>query len=115
MSGTTDGGRLFYSTGEASRLVGVPAHTLRYWEKRLRLATYRSPGGRRLYRAADLDALRKVSALLKEGYGLGAMRDKLKSVETGTPPGARALRSLRDGLRGLADILAGESKKEEAE
>jgi DNA-binding transcriptional MerR regulator len=110
--GTDLGERLFCSTGEASRLVGVSPHTLRYWEKRLRLVTYRSPGGRRLYRAADLAALKRVAALLRQGYGLKAVRERLKLGEPGTPPGTRALKSLREDLAGLAEILSGGNDKE---
>ena len=53
--------KLFYSIGEISRLTGVPAYTLRYWEKEFKLLRPEtdSRGGRR-YRRKDLD-LRYVS------------------------------------------------------
>ena len=41
--------------GEASKSLGVSIDTLRRWEKIGKIPTYRSPGGHRYYKVADLD------------------------------------------------------------
>lgn len=102
---------MFHTSGEASRILGVPAHILRYWEKRLHLATYRSPGGRRLYRSADLKLLRTTAELLKQGYALGAIRERLRGAEESGESRLRALRTLRQDLAGLAELLSSGGRK----
>jgi len=43
------------SIGKASEYLGVSVDTLRRWEKRGRLNTYRSPGGHRYFKKQELD------------------------------------------------------------
>jgi excisionase family DNA binding protein len=43
------------SIGEAAEYLGVSRDTLRRWEKRGKLKSYRTPGGRRRYTAYDLE------------------------------------------------------------
>lgn len=59
--------KLYFRIGEASRLVGVPAYVLRYWETEFPLlAPRKSPGGQRLYRRKDLELLLLIKHLLYE-------------------------------------------------
>lgn len=44
------------SIGEASNTLGVSIDTLRRWEKQGKIPTFRSPGGHRYYKTADLKA-----------------------------------------------------------
>jgi len=41
--------------GQASKYLGVSIDTLRRWEKKGKIKTYRSPGGHRYFRKTDLD------------------------------------------------------------
>ena len=60
--------REFYPIREAARLTQVPAHTLRYWETRLRLLKpTRIGGGQRRYTKADLDTIARVRDLVAGG------------------------------------------------
>ena len=60
--------REFYPIREASRLTQVPAHTLRYWERRLHLVKpTRVGGGQRRYTKADLDTIARVRDLVAGG------------------------------------------------
>ncbi len=78
MNGPEDGRKLFYTTGEACRKLGVPPHTLRYWMRKLRISAYRSRKGMRLLRAGEIDLLWRLSGLLREGYTLDGASRRLK-------------------------------------
>ncbi|MEV0625146.1 MerR family transcriptional regulator [Nonomuraea wenchangensis] len=57
-----------YGIGAVSRLLGVPAPTLRTWNLRYGLGpSRRSAGGHRRYDAADLHRLREMKRLIAEG------------------------------------------------
>jgi DNA-binding transcriptional MerR regulator/quercetin dioxygenase-like cupin family protein len=82
--------------GEAARLVGVSASTLRAWEREGLVSPARGAGRQRLYSAHDVARLRHVRTLIERGYGHRALRRMLAAE---LPPdeelaGAR-LRTLR--------------------
>lgn len=55
----------FFSIGEASKLVNVDQHVLRFWESKfLQINPLRKAGNRRYYRKEDIDFLLKVKELL---------------------------------------------------
>jgi DNA-binding transcriptional MerR regulator len=57
--------KLYFRIGEASRLLGLPPHVLRYWETEFpSLAPKKSPGGQRMYRRKDLELLLMIKHLL---------------------------------------------------
>jgi len=59
--------KLYFRIGEASRLLGLPPHVLRYWETEFpSLAPRKSPGGQRMYRRKDLELLLMIKHLLYE-------------------------------------------------
>lgn len=61
-----------YSIGAVSRMLGVPAQTLRSWEERYgQIVPERSPGGQRLYSRDQVDQLRFVVAELDRGLQPG--------------------------------------------
>ncbi|MGL1933954.1 MAG: MerR family transcriptional regulator [Fibrobacterales bacterium] len=66
------------SIGEAAKIIGVAAHTIRYWEKEFAffLSSNRTNGRQRRYDENALDKLKKVYAMLKrDGYSIaGAKR-----------------------------------------
>ena len=65
MGGTSRG---IYSIGAVSRMLDVPAQTLRSWEVRYgRIVPDRSEGGQRLYTRSQVDALRFVIAEIARG------------------------------------------------
>ena len=74
--------RIFWSIREVSELIGVPASTLRYWEKvfeNIHPKKSTSSDNRR-YTAADIEELRKVHFLVKEkGLPLAEAARRLKS------------------------------------
>ena len=60
------------SIGALSAATGVPAPTLRTWERRYGVpASLRKPSGHRLYAASVVEQLRKVARLLERGHRAG--------------------------------------------
>lgn len=57
-----------FSIAEVSRLTGLPAHTLRYYEQQfpLLLEVERTRGGHRIYRRHHLDIISRIIRLLKD-------------------------------------------------
>ncbi len=121
----------FRTISEASELLDVPQHVLRFWETKFSLLKPMKRGGRRYYRPEDLKLLSHIKALLyEEGYTIkGAQRhlrenrgskvgedaaqssskvldgsgDPLQRSESGEPPGN--LGALLDDLREMQEIL----------
>ncbi len=91
--------------GELSRRTGVAADTLRAWERRYGLLhPERSPGGFRLYSAADETRVRAMTALLAEGLSAGEAARSLREPAP-TQPAAAATTVAPQALE-LADALA---------
>lgn len=60
------------SIGALSRATRIPVETLRTWERRYGVpVAVRTPSGHRQFSASAVDQLRKVSALLDQGYRPG--------------------------------------------
>ncbi len=58
-----------YTIKHAAELTGVPVATLRAWEKRYGIVSpTRSDNGYRVYSDADVDALRSMDALVRDGW-----------------------------------------------
>jgi len=104
--------RLFYTTGEACLQAGISAHTLRYWERRMNLTFLRSPHGKRMLRQDDIEKLKRVASLLREGYSLKAVPARIReSVQMDLPLGRdmgghrRFIRKIRAGLDEIISSL----------
>jgi len=112
--------KLFFRIGEASRLLGVPAHVLRYWEKEFPgVAPEKSSGGQRLYRRKDLELLLMIKHLLYERkftiagarQWLAEGRRRRPSREGRREQGslftdrAASLRQIREELAALVEML----------
>jgi len=70
----------FFSIGEASKLIGVDQHVLRFWESRfLQVHPLRKAGNRRYYRKEDIEFLLKIKELLYEkGLSIKGVQKLLK-------------------------------------
>jgi DNA-binding transcriptional MerR regulator len=77
--------------GELSRRLGVSDHVLRAWETRYGLLQpVRSPGGFRLYSAADEARIRRMQAYLTEGLSAAEAARAALGDGPGTHPGQPA-------------------------
>lgn len=63
-----------YIISVASRLVGVPPHTLRTYEQADLIEPARTEGNVRLYSDADIDVLRRIVELSEQGVNLAGIR-----------------------------------------
>jgi DNA-binding transcriptional MerR regulator len=72
----------YYSISEVSRIVGVPAYLLRYWESFFdELAPARDTRGNRRYTNRDIAMALNIKELVHEkGYKLGKASDIVKGI-----------------------------------
>ena len=80
------------SIGDAARLTGVSRAVLRLWERERLISPRRSPGGHRLYSAADLGRLRQIARLRRmDRLNAAAIRRELGTGEPTPEPDAGGL------------------------
>jgi DNA-binding transcriptional MerR regulator len=92
------------SIGEVERLLGIPASTLRHWERALGLlAPRKGEGGRRVYTEAEVRLLFRIRHL-SQRRGLG-LRDTeaaiLEELDPGRAEGRSRIQEIRGELIGL--------------
>jgi len=102
--------KMYFRVGEASRLVGVPTHVLRFWEKQFSAVSPRKSGrGHRLYRRKDVVLFLEIKDLLYakrftiEG-ARKALRSKVKVVERKPARGASQVSLFPSSPGGLGEI-----------
>lgn len=78
--------RELLSIGQASEYLGISIDTLRRWEKRSKLTTFRSPGGHRYFDKKDLDELFGTKYERDEVSGFSISTKKEKLIETEIKP-----------------------------
>jgi DNA-binding transcriptional MerR regulator len=66
---------------EVSERLGIPKHTLRFWEKELEgvITPVRTLGGQRRYTFEDILAIHQVKSLKEQGYKLEDIKKKLNN------------------------------------
>ena len=84
--------------GDAAAELGVSLNTLRRWSDAGKLTCYRSPGGHRRYRRADVEQLLRTEA--------GTHAGELPYAQYPRPSGARGIDELRAPLLTLARVAA---------
>ena len=73
-----------YTVGEMAKMLGVPASTLRYYDKEGLLPfVERSTGGIRMFRESDLEWLRVIGCMKKAGMSLRDIRQYMELVIQG--------------------------------
>lgn len=93
--------------GELGRRVGLSEHVLRAWERRYGLLRpERSPGGYRLYSAADERRIRRMQAHLAAGLSAAEAARAALSEERAGPLQGRTESAGGDGVADLAQDLA---------
>ena len=75
----------FYRIGDVAEVLGIPASTLRYWEKEFTIIQpRRSNGSVRLYTAKDIETIKMIHYLVKErGLKLDAAQAAIKRNRSG--------------------------------
>lgn len=71
-----------YTISAVATMIGVPAHTIRYWEKEFSafLSPLRPNGGHRRYGSDELAVIMRIKSMLKdEKYSIAGARQKLQN------------------------------------
>jgi DNA-binding transcriptional MerR regulator len=103
--------KLFYRIGEVSRIAGVPATVLRFWEGEFRrIKPRRTEAGQRMYRRSDVELILEIKNLLYDQKFTikGArqhLKDKNRTSKQTSPPSRDILQQLRSELREIRDLL----------
>lgn len=100
---------MVYTVGEMAKLLGVPASTLRYYDKEGLLPfVERSPGGMRLFREKDYEWLQTITCMKKTGMPLKEIRTYIEMAMEGDSTIEARLRMLwnrREEVRAqMADL-----------
>lgn len=78
--------KLYFRIGEASSVIGVEPHVLRYWETEFRsIRPKKSARGQRVYSRRDVETLARVKELLyDQGFTIAGAKRRLR--ERGVEP-----------------------------
>ena len=75
---------MLYTIGEMSKKLGIPASTLRYYEKEQLLpCVERTTGGIRMFKESDLEFLRFIHCLKMAGVSISGIREFIGLVKQG--------------------------------
>src|SRR3989304_9406604 len=102
--------KLFYKISEASKVTGLEAYVLRYWETEFpERAPRKSKGGKRVYEQKDIDRILKIKKMLyEEGLTIAGARKRLGEENNKISPAAPAVTVIDkavDELEGVLNIL----------
>ena len=95
--------KLYYSIREVAEEMGIPEHTLRFWEKEIKqLKPKKTTGGTRQYTREDIELVKLIHHLVKEqGLTLKAAQARLKTSRKNVVSSqeiAERLKAVRDEL-----------------
>lgn len=71
-----------YMISDASNLIQVESHVLRYWEEELELEVPRNEMGHRYYTEENIHQFEQIKKLKEEGYQLKAIKMLLHNTQT---------------------------------
>ena len=72
----------FYYIRDVSKILDIPSHILRYWEKELNLKIMRDQKGNRIYTEDDIERLKNIKNLIyKEKIKIKGVKKKLREKE----------------------------------
>lgn len=101
--------KLYFKIGEVSKLAGLPAYVLRFWENEFAcIRPKRTSSGQRLYRRNDVEMVLKIRHLLHEKkFTIQGAKQHLNSqkVNTTGDTAAEFLAALRTELERIRDLL----------
>ncbi|MDR0378865.1 MAG: MerR family transcriptional regulator [Candidatus Accumulibacter sp.] len=104
----------YFTIGEVSKLCGVKAHVLRYWEQEFsQLKPDKRRGNRRYYQHHEVLLARHIRELLyAKGFTISGARNRLmeereENVEKSSVRGKMTLEAIRADLLDVLGILRG--------
>ncbi|HOL22866.1 MAG TPA: MerR family transcriptional regulator [bacterium] len=95
----------FYYIGEVSKIVELPAHIIRFWEKELSfIKPLRDQKGHRIYTEKDIEKINRIKFLVyNEGYKIKGVKRKLRE-RTAKEELKETKKFLQDILRDIKEI-----------
>ena len=101
--------KLYYKIGEVSKIAGLPAYVLRFWESEFpSIRPKRTPTGHRLYRRSDVESILQIRDLLhKKRFTLEGARKHLSARRDPDPDfsSTEVLKAVRDELEKIRRLL----------
>ncbi|MBL7813278.1 MAG: MerR family transcriptional regulator [Bacteroidetes bacterium] len=91
-------GRKYFKIGDVSRMLDVPASTLRFWEKDFRqLKPMKNKKGDRIYTLKDIEILREIKYLTHDkGLRISSATRKVKRNAENQDSNTELIKKLRD-------------------
>ena len=101
--------KLFFRIGEVSRIAGVPASVLRFWEGEFsRISPRRTDSGQRMYRRRDVELILDIKRLLYEKkFTIKGARQHLKAASAPPAPKIHSdlIVDIKTELEEIRDLL----------
>lgn len=93
---------------QVSEITGIPAYTLRFWEKEFEgiLVPLRTNGGQRRYTSEHVSIIEEISLLKKAGLSLADIKRKLGKGQMSEAGSQRSGDERTDGIDLLAERVA---------
>jgi DNA-binding transcriptional MerR regulator len=90
----------YFSMGEASNLLGVKDHILRYWEKAFKnYFTVKRISNRRMYQKSDLVTFLKIKEFSERGLNIKAIKKVLEEGGLSLELDVEIIESLKEVLK----------------
>lgn len=111
---TNDLNKKFYKISDVAAILGIPATTLRYWEKEFTIIKpRRNAKNIRFYTPADIETIRKVYYLVKEkGLKLDAAQEQIRRNRANVDKRFEVIERLKDIKQELLELDEALSKLE---
>ena len=92
----------YFSMGEASNLLGVKDHILRYWEKAFKnFFSVKRVSNRRMFQKSDLIIFLKIKDLSERGFNVKAIKKVLEEGDLSLELEVEIIESLKEVLKTL--------------
>ena len=90
----------YFSMGEASNLIGIKDHILRYWEKAFKnYFTVKRISNRRMFQKSDLITFLKIKELSERGFNVKAIKKVLEEGDLSLELDVEIIESLKEVLK----------------
>ena len=101
----------YRTISEVSEQLDVPTHVLRFWETKFtQLKPMKRSGGRRYYKASDLELLERIRDLLyRDGFTIKGAQKALREKKIAPPKPMQEISSASSGASDhdiIAEVLA---------
>ena len=99
--------KLFYTIGETAQILGESVSLVRYWSNAFPkyIKPHRNAKGNRLYRAEDVEVLKKIHLMVNgQGLTLEGVAKQLSQKDSAADKKFRVLESLRNIREQLLEV-----------